>query len=350
MIFFSKILFPAILVTSFLLSYYGVEIFRRWSIKRKILDIPNERSSHQIPTPRGGGIVVAIISLTAFSFYNFYSSDEFIWSYLFGAILVVLISAIDDIYSISVIWRFLCHILASIIVIYQKGFWEKLYIPIIGDINLGILGILVSIFWIAWLINAYNFMDGIDGIAGIQAITTSIGWSLLGWLYGIELFYFYGLVIFFSTFGFLIHNWQPAKIFMGDVGSAFLGYTFAVFPFFISNADANAKILKYLPIISILFVWLFVFDSVLTIFKRILKREKIWQAHRTHIYQRLVSERYSHSTVALLYGLLSVLLIIGVIFGLILYKFEIFLISLVIIVSIGLILSIEGKKLLTKII
>jgi UDP-N-acetylmuramyl pentapeptide phosphotransferase/UDP-N-acetylglucosamine-1-phosphate transferase len=155
-------------------------------------------------------------------------------------------------------------------------------------------------------------MDGIDGIAGVQALTAGIGWLVVGILLGIEHAGFYGGVIAFSSLGFLIHNWQPAKIFMGDVGSAFLGYSFAVLPLIALKEMNKEQFL--LPVIAVTLVSLFVFDSLITLFKRILKREKIWQAHREHIYQKLVISGFSHKFVTTLYAIFSIINLILLIF------------------------------------
>ena len=155
-------------------------------------------------------------------------------------------------------------------------------------------------------------MDGIDGIAGMQAVTAGIGWLIIGQMLGFETVAFYGGVIAFSSFGFLIHNWHPAKIFMGDVGSAFLGYTFAVLPLLTKNETADN--FSLLPIIAVGLVFLFVLDTTLTFFRRILKREKIWQAHRSHIYQQLVISGFSHRSVTLFYGFISFVIVGALIF------------------------------------
>jgi UDP-N-acetylmuramyl pentapeptide phosphotransferase/UDP-N-acetylglucosamine-1-phosphate transferase len=153
-------------------------------------------------------------------------------------------------------------------------------------------------------------MDGIDGIAGIQALTAGFGWMLVGKFLGLETIGFYGGVIALSSLGFLILNWQPAKIFMGDVGSAFLGYSFAVMPL-LENADSVGYIQsrRILPFIALIIVGLFVFDTVFTFVRRVFNKEKVWEAHRGHIYQRLVISGFSHQSVAILYGLISILTI-----------------------------------------
>ena len=167
-------------------------------------------------------------------FYAFLliNDSEIPWSYISGAILIAIISWLDDLYSIPVGVRFLFHSLAALLVIFGNDPSGNIYIPVLGIIEIGKFGYLLWYLWIVWLINAYNFMDGIDGIAGLQAVSAGIGWAFVGYLQGSIEIEIYGAVIAASCAGFLIFNWQPAKIFMGDVGSAFLGYTFAVFPIF----------------------------------------------------------------------------------------------------------------------
>ncbi|MEP6901985.1 MAG: glycosyltransferase family 4 protein [Actinomycetota bacterium] len=291
----------------FVTTLFGVVIFRRWSLQREMLDIPNERSSHSIPTPRGGGAIICLVCLTTFLVYLYLSSGKIYWAYIIGAMIVSLISMIDDLCTISAFWRFLCHGLAAGLVIWSVGGFETLFVPFYGIIQIGFFGKVIAFLWIVWLINAYNFMDGIDGIAATQAITAGMGWYFVGLLYNFEDIGFYGGVLAFSAFAFLIPNWQPAKIFMGDVGSAFLGYSFAILPLLSIKRIENPLGAAYLPWIAVWLVWFFVFDSMITFLKRLFRGEKVWQAHREHIYQQLMIAGFSHQFVTLLYGTLSIL-------------------------------------------
>ena len=297
------------------MSFAGVEQFRKWSLRRGLLDVPNDRSSHVVPIPRGGGLVVAAICIASYVSGSFLLNYDLPYGYLIGAILIVMISWLDDIYSISVVWRFSIHSVAAAALIYNVGYFSSFYIPYIDQsYNIGIFGSVISFVWIVWLVNSYNFMDGIDGIAGVQAIAAGIGWLIVGILLDLPVAIIVGGVTMSASAGFLIHNWQPAKIFMGDAGSAFLGFTFAAMPFLIRNQlNENTG---YLPIVSILFVWLFVFDSVATFFSRLMRGEKVWHAHRKHIYQKLVISGRSHQYVTLLYGLLAIVIAVPTAFAL----------------------------------
>ena len=314
-----KFLFYILLYTLiFIISYVGVEIFYRWSLKRKLLDIPNQRSSHTTPTVRGGGLIIVLICLTVYTLWTFFVTGNFQWSYLIGASLIALISWLDDLHNISFGWRFLIHALSASLIILTLGYVQTVYIPFIGVINFGSTGVLLTLLWIIWMTNAYNFMDGIDGIAGMQAVTAGIGWLAIGNLSGVSSMGFYGGIIAFSSLGFLIHNWQPAKIFMGDVGSAFLGYSFAVLPLLsIRESGENASNQMFLPFIAVLLVWLFVFDTIFTFTQRISNGEKVWEAHRGHIYQRLIIEGFSHQAITILYGLFSALIALATVLWLI---------------------------------
>lgn len=334
-------------ILAFILSFIGVELFRRWSLKKKLLDIPNERSSHENPTPRGGGIVIVFLTLIFYLLYQSLYSDSFIWSYFLGGILIAYISWLDDIKNISIILRLACHILATLLVIYQIGYFEKIYLPYLGSVHLGYFGLFVTSIWVIWFINAFNFMDGIDGIAGIQTVIAAFAWALIGYFQEIDFYIFFGIVLFFVSFGFLLHNWHPAKVFLGDVGSAFLGYTFGVLPLFALAFGSSSSFKEFSLLTGILFVWFFFYDSILTLLKRILRRERIWQPHRQHLYQILVISKLSHSFVSLIYGGLSFLLVIAVLYFFVLKKEGLYLILVLSFLTLGLSLFAHKRKTLT---
>ncbi len=288
--------------------------FRAWSVKKGVLDVPNERSSHVSPTPRGGGVVIVGVVLVLYVCISYFYTSVFSYGYLGGAIVIALVSWLDDIYTISFVWRFCGHGLAAILLIIDKGYWSTIDIPgISAEIGLGVFGPITAFLWIVWLINAYNFMDGIDGIAGIQGAIAGLSWLVFGQMAGNNGIYFFGGVLFFASSAFLIHNWQPARVFMGDVGSAFLGFTFAAIPF-LARPDAGGMA-QLLPFAAILFVWFFLVDSIVTFARRAFRLEKVWIAHREHLYQRLVTSGLSHAFVTILYGLLASAMSAAVLFA-----------------------------------
>ena len=298
-------------------TYLGVLVFRIWSLKNNVLDVPNERSSHTNPTPRGGGLVIVLASLFAYVVYGKITGRHFSGSYLLGASIIALVSWLDDLFTISFVWRFLIQSVSAILIITALGHFREIYVPLSGNLVLVVFGPILTFVWIVWLTNAFNFMDGIDGLAGMQAVIAGIGWLIVGKVFGFEGASVLGGILAFSSLGFLLLNWYPAKVFMGDVGSAFLGFSFAILPLIAEHdlSEANS-ILPFLPLISISLVWLFLFDTVLTFFRRLLRGERVWQAHREHIYQKLAISGYTHRFVSVLYSVASILTIAILIYSL----------------------------------
>lgn len=228
-------------------------------------------------------------------------------TYLVAAWLIAGVSWVDDLRSVSNRVRFTTHAAGALLILLSIGFWPQVDLPFVSSIPLGWLGIPLTFFWIAGLTNAYNFMDGIDGLAGGQAVVAGLGWLLLGQLADLPVVSVMGVLVAGSSLGFLGHNWPPARIFMGDVGSAFLGYTLAVLAVIGGLADPR------LPLAGVFVVWPFVFDTTFTILRRLRRGENIFAAHRSHLYQRLVIAGYSHRAVTLLYASLA---LVGVLLAL----------------------------------
>lgn len=271
----------------------GVEGARRWALHQFILDHPNERSSHSTPTPRGGGIAIVVVVLAVMVAV----ADRRFLPVAGGALLIAVVGFVDDLRGLSARVRFAIHVLGAAIAIAALGYVRGIDIPAIGHLPFGVLGIPLTLLWIVGLTNAFNFMDGIDGIAGGQGVVAGLGYFLAGRLFHLETVALIGGALAMACLGFLFHNWQPARIFMGDVASGFLGYLLAVL------ALPNAV----LPFAAALFLWPFLFDSGFTILRRLRRRENIFAAHRTHLYQRLVISGLRHAQVSALYIALALL-------------------------------------------
>ncbi len=301
---------PVFFAAALILSYLSVNAIRYFAERHEILDIPNERSSHTQSVPRGGGLAIVILTLAGawlFLFLNPGSQPYFsLLPYTVGAVLIVVISWLDDLRSQPNWLRFAVHSTGALLAIYNFGFWH-----LGGTLNVNgsiteVLGFIITFLWIVGLTNAYNFMDGIDGIAGSQAIVAGLFWAVLGWISQQPFLIVLGLLLAASSLGFLFHNWPPALIFMGDVGSAFLGFTFAVLPLISNSYHNSSRWGLELALIGILPLWPFVFDSTFTVFRRLRHGENIFSAHRSHLYQRLVIGGYSHRLVSLLYTGLTI--------------------------------------------
>ncbi len=282
-------------------SGIGVAWFRRWAEHCQILDRPNERSSHTHPVPRGGGLVIAVVTLIGGGVLamRIPSSWTAFAAYVAGAVLIGVVSWIDDLRTLPGSIRFAVHLLGALIAVAGIGYWHELSLPLIGILNLGLWGALLTTVWIVGLTNAYNFMDGTDGIAACQGLVAGLGWTVLGVQASQPVIGSLGFMVASTSAGFLAHNWSPARIFMGDVGSAFLGYTLAVLPVMYVSFDGSAA---GVPLVGLLLVWPFVFDTTFTFLRRLLRREKVFSAHRSHLYQRMSTATSGHPRVALIYS------------------------------------------------
>jgi len=279
-------------------AYLGVGGIRRWAEGRQVVDIPNARSSHTRPTPRGGGLAIVVVVLGGL-LLSALAAPPAPWpvlaSYGAGALWVAAVSWVDDLRSVPNRIRFTVHSVAAVIALVGVGVWWTVGVPVFGVVDLGWAAVPITFLWIVGLTNAYNFMDGIDGIAGGQAVLAGMGWVVLGALSGLAWVGLAGLLIAAASIGFLGHNWPPARIFMGDVGSAFLGYTFAVLAVGAAQGDPR------LASVGVLLVWPFVFDAAFTFLRRWRRGENVFTAHRSHLYQRLVIAGVRQRWVTLLY-------------------------------------------------
>jgi UDP-N-acetylmuramyl pentapeptide phosphotransferase/UDP-N-acetylglucosamine-1-phosphate transferase len=291
----------AVFILLTVLSYIGVSFIRRLVLRHQIIDHPKERSSHSLPMPRGGGLAIVVLVLgTSLWFANETELNRSLTYIILGAILAW-VGWRDDIYSLSPKFRFLVQGLIAIISILVMGYFRVVRIPMIGDVDLGIIGIVITFLWIIGMINAYNFMDGIDGMAGGVALSAGLCWIVLSSNVHNTFVFWVALSIAASSLGYLGHNWPPAKIFMGDVASTFLGYSFAVLP--LLSADQSVDALT----IGTLLMWTVIIDPGATFIGRLLKRENIFSRHRSHLFQRLVIGGFKQGTISLLYILLTLL-------------------------------------------
>ena len=283
------------------ISVMGVYLIRRYAERRQIMDHPNERSSHSMPTPRGGGLAIVLIVMGAGGWSASEAGLDRSLVYLISGAVIAWLGWRDDVHSLSPRVRFTVQGLVAAVSIYGLGYFKFVTIPLFGELYLGWVGILITFLWIVGLTNAYNFMDGIDGIAGGVALAAALGWMMLAFNMQNGFVFWVSLAVAAGSLGFLFHNWSPAKIFMGDVASTFLGYTFAVLPLLSADQGGDALML------GTLLMWTFIMDAGVTFIRRALKREQLFSAHRTHLYQRLVIGGYKHATISVLYILLTLL-------------------------------------------
>ena len=271
-------------LSSFVLTWIVLTIvIRTWS--DRILDHPNERSLHQRPVPRMGGIGVAAGIAASVPFV---SQVEW-WPLWLGAVILVGISFLDDIIGLPIIGRLLVHFVAA------GGAAAGLLLN-----HSGVGWALLAIVAIVWMTNLYNFMDGMDGLAGGMALFGFGFYALAGVLSGQLPFAVTNAAIAAAAGAFLLFNFHPARIFMGDAGSTLLGFL----------AACLGLVGWQLGIWTLWFPGLvfspFIVDATVTLARRLLRREKIWRPHREHYYQRLVLSGWGHRrTVLAEYGVMA---------------------------------------------
>lgn len=297
-------------ITAAVLSWWITGLVRIYAKKKGILDIPNDRSSHRIPTPKGGGlgIVAAFLGGIIFLYCAGRLDLRSVMAYIGGGIFLALVGWMDDKKSLPVLPRLLVHLSVSI--------WALFWLGGLKGITLGNyffpfrwLGTVITIFGIAWFINLYNFMDGIDGIAGSQAVIAAFFGGICLFVRGNMELAFVSWLLAFSSLGFLIWNWPPAKIFMGDTGSCVLGYFFGVTAV-ISENSGTFPLITWLVLLGV-----FIVDSTLTLLRRFLSGEKWYEPHCTHAYQCAVRIGYSQHRVLLAAIMINLLLGIIALWG-----------------------------------
>ena len=281
-------------LAAFVLALALTALVRRHALAHGVLDIPNDRSSHRVPTPRGGGIAIALATLAAsiFLLWRGALDLELFAALTGGGSVVAFVGYLDDRRPLSARIRLAAHLGAAL--------WALLWLGGLPPmrfgaqiVSLGWAGYIVGALGIAWTVNLFNFMDGIDGIAASEAVFIAWGAALLALV--LQQIGVPAMAMAFGAVccGFLVWNWPPAKIFMGDVGSGYLGYVLVVLALGASRGNPAA-----------LAVWvilggIFFCDAFVTLMRRFARGERVDQAHRSHAYQWLAQRWGSHRSVTL---------------------------------------------------
>jgi len=282
------------IMASFFLALGVTGVIKRVLLARAVLDIPNDRSSHKAPVPRGGGWALLVVLIPALIGAVVFLDHDLRHVGLVAAVFLLAgVSWLDDRRHVSAGRRLSLHILAACLGSFSFPPEDMLLggaVPFWLDRTVMILG------W-AWFINLYNFMDGIDGITGVETISIATGLCLVMGAAGMDdpFVEFLTLILTGACLGFLAHNWHPAKIFLGDVGSVPLGYLagFGLLSLAVVRQGGGGGHLAAALILPLYYLA----DSGITITKRALRGEKIWEAHRQHFYQHAALSAGRHDKV-----------------------------------------------------
>lgn len=283
-----------LLLVMFLASAVLTFFLRRYALARSLLDIPNERSSHSVPTPRGGGVAIVASFLCMLPVMDWLGlvSSQMACGLLGGGLLVAMLGFADDHGHIAARWRLVGHFAAAGWALFWIGGLAPVSI-LSAPVDLGVAGTLLAMLYLVWMLNLYNFMDGIDGLASAEAICACLGSCLVYGVTGHVDLIWVPLALSAAVGGFLCWNMPPARIFMGDAGSGFLGLILAAIS--LHAAWASTDLLWC----WIILLGVFVVDATWTLLRRLLNGDKVYEAHRSHAYQ-YASRRYgSHKPVLL---------------------------------------------------
>lgn len=259
---------------------------KRWGIE----DIPNARSSHDVPTPRGGGIGIVIAFLIGFLVFLFSNPNiDFARPLLLAGILIAITGGLDDRFNLPAWSRLLVQVVVS-------GWALHSYFSL-----LPLFSVLLLLIYLVWHINLFNFMDGVDELAAVETVSVGLVLALLHFINGHFPIGFSYLLVATAAGGFYRFNRSPARIFMGDIGSGFLGFCLG----FLSLVGARDG--QITPWAHLVIFGCFLVDATMTLWVRCLNKERIFSAHRDHAYQHLVQLGLSHRAVARGVGLINFL-------------------------------------------
>ena len=269
----------------------------------RVFDIPNERSSHSFPTPRGGGLAIVVGFLIGVLLIQIIGTavpirSQYFWGFMFSLFLIAGVSFYDDIQHRGIKVKLVTQLVSILIVMAAGNVIDVVRLPWLGEVQAFIVLYPLTLVWLLGLTNAYNFMDGLDGMAASTAVVACGFFSYIAFREGSHFAYLVSLVLGAATLGFLVFNWSPAKIFMGDVGSTFLGFSFATLAIVAARYDHGHTSLFVMPLL----LFHFIFDSIFTLVRRLRNGDDVFQGHRTHLYQLMNRLGYSHKAVALIYA------------------------------------------------
>jgi Fuc2NAc and GlcNAc transferase len=274
-------------------SWVVTGLVRRYALARSVVDVPNHRSSHSVPKPRGGGL--AIVAATLLGIFVLLVLDlspkPVLYALLGGGAMVAGVGWVDDHRPMGAGVRLTTHFVAAAWALVWLGGVPTLALGV-GSVTLGPMGTALAVLGIIWFTNLFNFMDGIDGLAGGEAVAVGLAGAGLLFARGAPGLGVVAALLAGASAGFLLWNWAPARIFMGDVGSGFLGYCFAVLAL-ASERQGAVPLLVWIILCGV-----FIFDATVTLVRRALRGERLQDAHRSHAYQRALSVGWGHARVS----------------------------------------------------
>ncbi|HIQ33096.1 MraY family glycosyltransferase [Acinetobacter venetianus] len=290
-----------LIIVGFFAAFSLTGYMRQYALKKNIIDNPNERSSHSIPTPRGGGVAVVVSYIVGVILLIYFGhlSQHIGLTLIVSGFIIALLGFLDDHGHINSMLRLAIHFMVAIGVVVSLGGFSE--VKIFNDFSLGFSANIIAVLFLVWLLNLYNFMDGINGIASVEAITTMMSMVVIYFIFNLQLNIEILWLLTACVFGFLLWNFPKAKIFMGDACSGFLGLTLGILALIALKED-----------IALFCAWIiclgvFIVDATFTLIRRVLSGYKMYDAHRSHAYQILSRKFSSHTPVTIAVALVNIL-------------------------------------------
>lgn len=297
------VLWPAAALAVFVVTAVLVDLMIILAARWRLVDLPNRRSAHALPTARGGGLAIVLTTALA-SIMVALRWPPAAFAILGGVILPCLVIAvvgiIDDVQPLKPSLRLFIQIGVAAAITAALGPLSTIAIPGLPVLELGWAGWPLTVVWIVGMTNAFNFMDGSDGMAALGAVVAGAVMAVIGWQLRIHLPLLLAAFAAAAAGGFLVFNWQPARVFMGDVGSAFLGTYLAAVPLAFPEPQRS---LVFIPMV--LALWPYIFDPFVSVIRRVYHRKNPFEPHREFLFHRLIRSGIGHGPAALLYAMLA---------------------------------------------
>ncbi len=266
----------------------------------RLIDYPNHRSSHSVPVPQSGGIAIVITFFVGIAVAYLVGEESkiqepYFVGFVFSAIAITIVSFVDDAAGVSFSTKLATQLVCAIVCLAFGLVIDQVPIPYYGYVSLGWFGYPLTLLWIVGMTNAFNFMDGLDGLAAGTAVIACSFFAVISANAGSNFVYLHSYVILAAALGFLFYNRPPARVFMGDIGSQFLGFTLAILSVIGLQYDSAHVSFLVMPLLFFNFVW----DTLFTLGHRIRRGQPVTKAHREHLYQLTNQMGRSHRWVTL---------------------------------------------------
>lgn len=297
-------LWPGAVALVFALTAILVDIMIIMSTRFRLVDLPNRRSAHALPTARGGGVAIVLLVclsavVTVFRWPQL--GSRVLLGIVLPALAIALVGIVDDIRPLRASLRLVIQLAVACLMTAVLGPIQAVSVFGLGEIAFGPWAGPVTIVWIVGMINAFNFIDGSDGMAGLAGVVIGASMAAIGFETRSLAAMLLAAFAAAAAGGFLVFNWYPARVFMGDVGSGFLGLFFSAIPLLFKDPRSET----FLPVV--LCLWPYIYDTLLSVLRRLWHRRNPFQPHREFLFHRLIRSGVGHSRVALLYGMLSLI-------------------------------------------